>query len=374
MNSSAYAVFAEGSDVGKNVKGSKKRFVWEIIFKEDVNKPQATKHTCTIELKHSVLAGRRTISFNGDVIHDSAKVLNGLFEHGWAHKNHLLRITVKADIVNLIAEKHEYELYVDNVRFGNLPSYDEYVVEQEKHRSIKPAKSSAEYRKEVLKLVRAYDPKNEAKIDQVLQKWVGKEEQLIAGLKKKYAGKKPVAHSPSPAPSPARAPAPAPAMNAWGEPAAAPASADPWGSPAPAPAPVQQRRTPPQSNNANLFGSAPAPQPYYQQQQQQQQQSADVTDDLFAPAPATHQQQQASFQDELSMLYAPAPAPVADPFAYGGGGGASANYGQQPYGGGGFQNQPTQPVRHGQSQTTPPKNTIWSDNSNLFDLNNLNSR
>ena len=32
--------------------------------------------------------------------------------------------------MNLIAENHEYELWVDNVRFGNLPSYDEYVVEQ----------------------------------------------------------------------------------------------------------------------------------------------------------------------------------------------------------------------------------------------------
>ncbi len=69
--------------------------MWEVIFKEDVDKQPHNKHTCVIELKHSVVAGRRTITFNGDVIHDSAQLLNGLFEHGWAHKKHLLRITVK---------------------------------------------------------------------------------------------------------------------------------------------------------------------------------------------------------------------------------------------------------------------------------------
>lgn len=37
---------------------------------------------------------------------------------------------IQADIVKLIAEKQEYELWVDNVRFSDLPSYDEYVVEQ----------------------------------------------------------------------------------------------------------------------------------------------------------------------------------------------------------------------------------------------------
>ena len=88
------------SDVGKNVKGSKKRYVWEIIFKEDVDKVPASKNTYVIELKHSVLAGRRTIKFGGTLIHDSAKVLNGMFEHGWAHKNHLLRVTVKVGLLH----------------------------------------------------------------------------------------------------------------------------------------------------------------------------------------------------------------------------------------------------------------------------------
>ena len=41
-------------DVGKKVKSSKKRFVWEVIFKEDVDKEDASQHTCSIELKHSV--------------------------------------------------------------------------------------------------------------------------------------------------------------------------------------------------------------------------------------------------------------------------------------------------------------------------------
>ena len=36
----------------------------------------------------------------------------------------------QADIVNLIADKHEYELWVDNVRFGDLPTYDSYVLEK----------------------------------------------------------------------------------------------------------------------------------------------------------------------------------------------------------------------------------------------------
>lgn len=92
--------FRTQSDVGKKVKGSKKRFVWEIIFKEDADQAQASKHTCVVELKHSVLAGRRTIAFNGEVIHDSAKVLNGKFEHGWAHKRHLLRITAKVSALS----------------------------------------------------------------------------------------------------------------------------------------------------------------------------------------------------------------------------------------------------------------------------------
>jgi hypothetical protein len=48
-----------------------------------------------VEFKHSVVAGRRTISFNNNVVHDSTNALNNTFEHGWAHKTHLLRIVAK---------------------------------------------------------------------------------------------------------------------------------------------------------------------------------------------------------------------------------------------------------------------------------------
>jgi hypothetical protein len=40
--------------------------------------------------------------------------------------------TRQADIVSLIGEQQEYELWVDNVRYSNLPSFNEYVVEAEK--------------------------------------------------------------------------------------------------------------------------------------------------------------------------------------------------------------------------------------------------
>ena len=77
------------------------------------------------------------------------------------------------------------------MRFGDLPKYDDYVVEQEKYKDAKKQiqkqnqNSAADYRKQLLKLVQAYDPKNVSKIDDVLAKWKGREEQLIAGLHKK---------------------------------------------------------------------------------------------------------------------------------------------------------------------------------------------
>ena len=134
----------------------------------------------------------------------------------------------------------------------------------------------------------------------------------------------------------------------------------------------------------------------------------------------TQAQKTGSMIDEISMLYAPAPAPAADPFA------PNTGYGGSTIGTGtavrlstsrilfpvchsytyvliyvvgrcqtvvpslvaDFANrtivavsQPQQQQFGGRSQgnslreqKAPPANSLWSENSNLFDLNNLNSR
>ena len=86
--SEVYGVRKAQEDVGKTVKASKRVFSWEFCFG-----PRGVGHV--VELRVSVLSGKRTVTLDGSVIH-SLTTSKTAFAHSFSMEGaHLVRVGVE---------------------------------------------------------------------------------------------------------------------------------------------------------------------------------------------------------------------------------------------------------------------------------------
>ena len=85
----ATQLFCEAANVGKRVKGSKRMITWRFKFHD-------TERTHVIELKHSVMTGKREIFVDKRSIHESRSVVKKIdFVENFHIERHLARVTIK---------------------------------------------------------------------------------------------------------------------------------------------------------------------------------------------------------------------------------------------------------------------------------------
>jgi hypothetical protein len=107
--SQAYAVYVEKELVGKYIKSSKVRVLWQIAFDEDLAVHQ-------IELKHSIVSGKREILFDNQPVYANKALFQGTFEHRSKLAGHEVRVTVEDTF-----EGYLYDLSVDTLVFHRMP-------------------------------------------------------------------------------------------------------------------------------------------------------------------------------------------------------------------------------------------------------------
>ena len=104
-----YAVYVEKELVGKHVKSSKVKVLWQIAFSEDLVVHQ-------IELRHSIVSGKREVLFNNQPVYANKALFQGTFEHRSKLSGHEIRVTVEDTF-----EGYLYDLIVDNTMFHRMP-------------------------------------------------------------------------------------------------------------------------------------------------------------------------------------------------------------------------------------------------------------
>lgn len=106
---SCYAVYVEKELVGKHVKASKVKVLWQIAFEEDLQ----VHH---VELRHSIVSGKREVLFDTQLVYANKALFQGTFEHRSKLAGHEVRVTVEDTF-----EGYLYDLIVDNVMFHRMP-------------------------------------------------------------------------------------------------------------------------------------------------------------------------------------------------------------------------------------------------------------
>ena len=104
-----FAVYVEKELVGKRIKSSKVRVVWQFAFNDDFVVHQ-------VELRHSIVSGKREIMYDNQVVYANKALFQGTFEHRSPLSGHDVRVTVEDTF-----EGYLYDLIVDNVAFHRMP-------------------------------------------------------------------------------------------------------------------------------------------------------------------------------------------------------------------------------------------------------------
>jgi len=104
-----YAVYVEKELVGKRVKSSKVKVLWQIAFDDDLVVHQ-------IELRHSIVSGKREVLFDNEMVYANKALFQGTFEHRSKLAGHDVRVTVEDTF-----EGYLYDLIVDNIMFHRMP-------------------------------------------------------------------------------------------------------------------------------------------------------------------------------------------------------------------------------------------------------------
>jgi hypothetical protein len=104
-----FAVYVEKELVGKRVKSSKVKVLWQIAFDEEFVVHQ-------IELRHSIVSGKREVLFDNTPVYANKALFQGTFEHRSRLAGHDIRVTVEDTF-----EGYLYDLIVDNVMFHRMP-------------------------------------------------------------------------------------------------------------------------------------------------------------------------------------------------------------------------------------------------------------
>eukprot|EP00591_Stephanopyxis_turris_P000029 CAMPEP_0195516092 /NCGR_PEP_ID=MMETSP0794_2-20130614/6932_1 /TAXON_ID=515487 /ORGANISM="Stephanopyxis turris, Strain CCMP 815" /LENGTH=231 /DNA_ID=CAMNT_0040644609 /DNA_START=137 /DNA_END=828 /DNA_ORIENTATION=- len=118
----AYALICESQSVGKRVKSTKRRILWKFIFADDAKQKRNTPQI--VELKHSVVSGKRTVFFNNKRLHESKNNISAKveFDFDWRTPDrHAIRVVIREETDRFI-----YSLYVDNVPYRLLPKFEEF--------------------------------------------------------------------------------------------------------------------------------------------------------------------------------------------------------------------------------------------------------
>lgn len=110
MTSAAtYAIYVEKELVGKRVKSSKVRVVWQVAFENDLTVHQ-------MEVKHSIVSGKRTFLVDQEEVSKKKSMFQGTSEHKTVVSGHEVCITVEDTF-----EGYVYDVMVDNISFHRMP-------------------------------------------------------------------------------------------------------------------------------------------------------------------------------------------------------------------------------------------------------------
>jgi len=104
-----FAVYVEKELVGKRIKSSKVRVVWQFAFNDDFVVHQ-------VELRHSIVSGKREIMYDNQLVYANKALFQGTFEHRSPLSGHDVRVTVEDTF-----EGYLYDLIVDNLAFHRMP-------------------------------------------------------------------------------------------------------------------------------------------------------------------------------------------------------------------------------------------------------------
>jgi hypothetical protein len=95
--------------VGKRVKSTKIKVQWQITFENEW-----IIHA--VELKHSIVSGKREVYVDGVICAQSKKLLQSVYEHQGRIGDHDLRVTIEDTF-----EGYLYDLIVDDIPFHQMP-------------------------------------------------------------------------------------------------------------------------------------------------------------------------------------------------------------------------------------------------------------
>lgn len=93
---------------GKRVKSSKVRVTWQYAGSDDLQSHQ-------IELKHSIVSGKKELSVDGTPVFANKQFMSGSFQHFFTIGNHELKVKVEDTFEGTL-----YDLIIDNVSFHRL--------------------------------------------------------------------------------------------------------------------------------------------------------------------------------------------------------------------------------------------------------------
>ena len=104
-----FAVHTEKELVGKIIQSSKVKVLWQIAF-DDV----FVVHN--VELKHSVVSGKREVLFDNQVVYTNKALFHPIFNYRSKLAGHDVRLTLEDTF-----EGYVYDLFIDNVMFHRMP-------------------------------------------------------------------------------------------------------------------------------------------------------------------------------------------------------------------------------------------------------------
>jgi hypothetical protein len=109
MRDRAFGLYVEKEYVGKRVKGSKVKVTWKVACLPELK-------TTEVELKHSLVFGKREVKLDGQLIVHKKSMLNGDFTHDFVvASGHRLTVSIRDDF-----EGYVYDLTVDDCPFHKL--------------------------------------------------------------------------------------------------------------------------------------------------------------------------------------------------------------------------------------------------------------
>ena len=107
--SDTFAVYVEKELIGRRIKSSKVRVTWQFAFAQD-------GILRNVQLKHSIVSGKREVYVEGMLLFASQKVFQGNFKHAFTLPEHHLRVTIEDTFEGFL-----YDLLIDGLPFHKLP-------------------------------------------------------------------------------------------------------------------------------------------------------------------------------------------------------------------------------------------------------------